>query len=138
MDIVKGLEYFAIGHIAREENSTTNALAQQASGYDVQRGRFGVKSRPAPCDFLAIPEGGSESVDVHVQMEGDWRKVLIDYINNPSSCHDRKIKRQALKYNITDGDLYHRIVDDMMLKCLSKAEARIAMGKVHEGMCRSH
>jgi hypothetical protein len=71
-------------------------------------------------------------------MEGDWRKALIEYITNPSSNHDRKIKRQALKYSVIDGDLYRETVDGLMLKCSSEEEARIAMGEIHEGMCGSH
>jgi hypothetical protein len=29
-------------------------------------------------------------------------------------------------------------VDGLLLRCLSKEEARIAMGEVHEGMCGAH
>jgi hypothetical protein len=63
---------------------------------------------------------------------------LIKYISNPIFNHDRKIRRRALKYNVIDGDLYRRTVYGLMLKCLGKEEAKIAMGEVHEGMCGSH
>jgi lysine/ornithine N-monooxygenase len=71
-------------------------------------------------------------------MDSDWREVLIKYISDPNSSRDRKIRRQALKYKVIDGNLYRQIVDGLMLKCLGKEEAKIAMGEVHEGMCGSH
>jgi hypothetical protein len=33
------------------------------------------------------------------------------------------IHRQALKYTIVDGELYHRTVDGMLLKCLGEEHA---------------
>jgi hypothetical protein len=89
---MKGMEYFVISHIVREENSRANALAQHASGYDVRHGRLEIRYRPAIYDVLAIQEDGKGSVEVSVQVENDWREALIKYISDPSSSHDRKIR----------------------------------------------
>jgi hypothetical protein len=35
-------------------------------------------------------------------------------------------------------ELYRRTIDGLLLKCLGKEHARIAMGEVHEGMCGTH
>jgi hypothetical protein len=40
LDIISCMDEFVIYHIPREENPKANALAQQASGYDVQKRNF--------------------------------------------------------------------------------------------------
>jgi hypothetical protein len=42
LDIIKLFDTFSIKHAPREENSQTNWLVQQASGYVVSRGVFGL------------------------------------------------------------------------------------------------
>jgi len=39
---------------------------------------------------------------------------------------------------LLDDQLYYKIVDGVLLKCLSQEEARVLMGEVHEGICRAH
>jgi hypothetical protein len=34
--------------------------------------------------------------------------------------------------------LYRRTADDLLLKCLDPDQARLAMAKVHEGICGTH
>jgi hypothetical protein len=51
---------------------------------------------------------------------------------------DRKVRRQALQYTILDDELYRRTIDRLLLKCLSKEQAKVAMGEAHEGMCSTH
>lgn len=40
LDIVKKLDTFTIVHISRDKNGRANFLAQQASGYNIERGQF--------------------------------------------------------------------------------------------------
>jgi hypothetical protein len=68
----------------------------------------------------------------------DWRKPLVDYLHNPSSSVDRKVRRWALKFVLDDGELYRRTADDLLLKCLGPDQARLAMAEVHEGICGTH
>jgi hypothetical protein len=42
LDIIKLFDTFSIKHIPQEENSRANRLAQQASGYIVTQGVFGL------------------------------------------------------------------------------------------------
>src|SRR4051812_26937758 len=46
LDIIRSLDTFTISHIPREENSRANVLAQQASGYHINRGKFFILERP--------------------------------------------------------------------------------------------
>lgn len=48
------------------------------------------------------------------------------------------LKRKTLKYTILDGNLYRRIVDWFLLKCVSTIEAITVIGQVHEGLCDFH
>jgi hypothetical protein len=68
----------------------------------------------------------------------DCRKPLVDYLHNPSSSVDRKIRRWALKLVFDGGELYRRTADDLLLKCLGLDQARLAMAEVHEGICGTH
>ena len=51
---------------------------------------------------------------------------------------DRSVRRMSFKYTVRDDGLYHRTIDDVLLKCLDEDQARIAMGEVHEGICGTH
>jgi hypothetical protein len=37
-----------------------------------------------------------------------------------------------------DGELHRCTVDGLLLRCLSEDQAKVAMGKVHEGMCGTY
>jgi hypothetical protein len=64
--------------------------------------------------------------------------VLLDCIREPKKVRDRKARCQALKYTLMGGELYCRIIDGLLLKCLSKEQAKVAMEEVHEGMYGTH
>jgi hypothetical protein len=68
----------------------------------------------------------------------DWRKPLVDYLHNPSSPVDRKVRRWALKFVLDDGEFYRQIADDLLLKFLGPDQARLAMAVVHEGIFGTH
>ena len=51
---------------------------------------------------------------------------------------DRAVRRMAFKYTMRDDGLYHRTINDVLLKCLDEDQARVAMGEVHEGICGTH
>jgi hypothetical protein len=60
----------------------------------------------------------------------DWRTPLLHYLENLGHIADRKVQRQALKYVTLDNTLYHRTIDDLLLKCLSLDQSKIAMGRL--------
>jgi hypothetical protein len=65
----------------------------------------------------------------------DWRTPLIKYLQDPKSMSDRKVRRWALKLVLDGDELYRRMADDFLLKCLCLDQARLAMAQVHEGIC---
>ena len=125
-DILKGyhdecrklLEEFhhtSLQHIPRALNQEANRLAQNASGYQV---------------FQEILS--SET------LANDWSVEIADYLKNPSQKVTRKLRYKLTKYVLLDDQLYYKIVDGVLLKCLSQEEARVLMGEVHEGICGAH
>jgi hypothetical protein len=98
-DMIKKMDTFHIQHINRSQNKAANELAQQASGYGVNRGKFLVRKRPAMCceDNMCIKKheaaGGDSESDIKSR---DWRYVIRECIRNPGDVKDRKTRRQAL------------------------------------------
>jgi hypothetical protein len=68
----------------------------------------------------------------------DWRLPLLEYIRDPERATDKKIKWQALKYTSLNDDLYQRTIDGVLLKCLGKEHAKVAVREVHDGICGAH
>jgi hypothetical protein len=160
LDIMSGMDEFVICHVPREENPRANALAQQASGYNVRKRNF-QEHKPlltAECfaletpvrpmqptsltgdtgltgatewsdrSLISGPVHGTSLTDDHDRFDRspykksfsvfrdkneleDWRKPLVNYLHNPSSSVDRKIRRWALKFVLDDGELYCQTAD---------------------------
>jgi ribonuclease HI len=108
--------------------------------------------RPADRESESVTEAtggmlGRESAphdhngDVHgtsrvVGEKEDWRTALVWYLQDLGVTVDRKIRRQALKYTLLNNELYRRTIDGLLLKCLGEDAAPVAMGDVHEGLCK--
>ena len=58
----------------------------------------------------------------------DWRKEIVEYLENPSKKVSRKIRFQATKYVLLEGELYYRTIDGVLLRYLDKEEAKVLMG----------
>jgi hypothetical protein len=59
-------------------------------------------------------------------------------LQDPKSITDRKVRRWALKFILDNDELYRRTADDLLLKCLGRDQARLAMAEVNEGVCGTH
>jgi hypothetical protein len=81
-----------------------------------------------------LHEDGRNKGDDH----RDWRRGIIEYLENPGCSRAKKIRWLALKYTIINEELYRHTLDDILLKCLGEEQARLAMDKVHEGICGTH
>ena len=62
------------------------------------------------------------------------RVPLISYLKDPGHDAERNIQHTAFKYVLIDDELYRRTTKDLLLKYLDLDQARVAMGKVHEGV----
>jgi ribonuclease HI len=111
LQLLREFKIVRLEHIPTIHNSEANWLAQGASGY-----------RPI--------------LTVELSAE-DWRKEIIDYLKNPSKKVDKQLRYTAIKYVLLEDELYYRIIDGVLLECLSEEEAKILMGEIH-GVCGAH
>ncbi|XP_051117307.1 uncharacterized protein LOC127242016 [Andrographis paniculata] len=68
----------------------------------------------------------------------DWRMELRKYLDQPTGDTHEKLRKQALKFTLIDGDLFRRAADGMLLKCVDTQKAMKVMGEVHKGVCGAH
>jgi hypothetical protein len=54
------------------------------------------------------------------QMTEDWRSAIRECIQDPNKVKDRKVRRQALRYTLLEGELYRQMIDGVLLKCLDE------------------
>ena len=113
--LLKEFKKVTIEHVPKFHNSNANRLAQHASGY-------------RPMEGVMILEATAD----------DWRKEIVEYLKDPSKKINRKIRFQAIKYVLLEGDLYYWTIDGVLLKCIDKEEAKVLMGEIHERVCGSH
>ena len=50
---------------------------------------------------------------------GDWRKEIVDYLRYPSLKVSRQLIYKATKFVLLEDDLHYRMIDGVLLKCLS-------------------
>jgi ribonuclease HI len=121
-EILKSFQFVILQHIPRENNEEANRLAQSASGYRENQEVFAI-------DVYAF---GSNLA------EGDWRKEIADYLENPSRKVSRKLRYKAIKFVLLDDRLYYKSMDGVLLQCLGQEEAKRMMSEVHDGLCGAH
>ena len=75
--------------------------------------------------------------------EGEtWMTPLVRYLENDilleDHMEDRKIKKQAARYCISQEKLYRRSFSGPYLRCVTPREATIILLELHERDCGSH
>jgi ribonuclease HI len=98
-EILKSFQLVSLQHIPREHNEEANRLAQSASGYRENQEVFTMEV----CAF------GSDLT------EDDWRKEIIDYLENPSRKVSMKLRYKAIKFVLLDGHLFYKSLDGVLL-----------------------
>jgi hypothetical protein len=81
-EILKSFQFVILQHIPREHNEEANRLPQSASGYRENQEVFAN-------DVCAF---GSDLA------EDDWRKEIVDYLENPSRKVSRKLRYKAINF----------------------------------------
>jgi hypothetical protein len=62
----------------------------------------------------------------------------MNYLRNPSQKVPRKLRYKSIEYVLLDEQLYYKMIDGVLLRCLSQEDAKVLMGEVHEGVCGAH
>jgi hypothetical protein len=114
---------------------TTTGLTSSTVGLtgvpDVQTG-------PAVHDNPILEDSTSNNIEHEKADVVDWRRPIIDYLQDPSHKVDRMVLQLAFKFTLVEGELSRRTVDDLLLTCLYSDQAKVAMGEVNEGICGTH
>jgi hypothetical protein len=71
-------------------------------------------------------------------VDDDWRKEIVDYLEDPSRKVSRKLRYKAIKFVLLDGRLYYKSFNGVLLQSLCQEEAKKMMSKVHDGLCGAH
>jgi ribonuclease HI len=121
-EILKSFQFVILQHIPREHNEEANRLAQSASGYRKNQEAFAME---------VFAFGGDLTED-------DWRKEIIDYLEDPSRKVSRKLRYKAIKFVLLDGSLFYKSLDGVLLQCLGLEEEKKMMSEVHDGLCGAH
>jgi ribonuclease HI len=158
--LLKRFIHVEIKHVPRMENQEANDLAQAASRYKVSKDQ-----EPEPIEIrnkrslkeslpkkLSTPKfGGMEASNRQLQgtnlveilvvnnlTDNDWRKPIVNYLENPDGTTCRKIKYKALSYVILGNKLFKKTPEGVLLKCLRETEAYLAVSNTHNGTCGTH
>ena len=104
-----------IEHVSKFHNGDANWLAQHASGYRLIEGIMTLEL-----------------------VADDWRKEIVEYLKDPSKKVERKVRFQAIKYVLLEGELYYWTIDGVLLRGIDKEEAKVLMGEIHKSVYGSH
>jgi hypothetical protein len=83
-------------------------------------------------------KGSIEVFAIDNLSNNDWRKPIVEYLENPTGLPDQRIKYKALSYVIIGNELFKKSLDGVLLKCVSDTEACLAISAVHNGACDAH
>jgi hypothetical protein len=119
------------------EKETGRAQNKTGRGGSVQT-QSNVTQNPSGREGGEGQEQNGDSPVGGVGANVDWRRGITEYLSIPGKINDRKIRQQALKYVMIDGELYRWTMEGLLLNCLNEEQSCIAMGDVHEGLCRAH
>jgi hypothetical protein len=75
-----------------------------------------------------ISKGSNDLDETAIAKPEDWRIPLVHYLENPGHVIYTKVWWQALKYVLLYHDLYHRTIDDLLLRCLGSDQFKVTMG----------
>ncbi|XP_025647233.1 uncharacterized protein [Arachis hypogaea] len=137
--LIVGLEILigkvSLVHIPRIQNEIANELAQIASRYRI--GPETLRKLANICQIL-VPVDEREALCVDDWEDDDWRKPIAEYLKNPGTQVDRKIKLRAINFVLMADELYKKGIDGSLSRCLSQDDKDIALGEVHKGICGAH
>lgn len=69
---------------------------------------------------------------------GDWMNELKENLEDPNRRVPHRAKAQAQNFILLDGELCWKVVDVLLLRCLSFPDSLELMKQVHKGVCKAH
>ncbi|XP_070045549.1 uncharacterized protein [Nicotiana tomentosiformis] len=129
---------WSITHIVREDNVEADALANLGSSMEIKgsESRMVVQLMTSVLDTNGYYEMNSAS------LVWDWRNELINYLEHRKLPDDPKasqgLRTKAARYSFKKGQLYRKLFQGPLARCLGASEADYVMREIHEGICGNH
>ncbi|KAM1515645.1 hypothetical protein ACFX10_014724 [Malus domestica] len=148
-------------HISRVHNTDADELAQIASGAQLMGDKLGreipilrqlypalvnqqilrrdnvIRTRVMSLPSL-LDRQDSIEICAAEAIPDDWRKPIMQYLDNPNGTHSRRTRVHAMNYVTYQNELYRKGEDGLLLLCLGPQESARAIAEVHEGVCGAH
>nr|XP_025678964.1 uncharacterized protein LOC112778912 [Arachis hypogaea] len=134
-ELLTSFRKFSLVHIPRIHNEIANELAQIASKYRI--GPETIKKLSSIHQILVLANE-REVLCIDEWEDFDWRKPIAQYLKDPNTAVDRKLKLRAMNFVLLADELYKKGIDGSLLRCLSREDQNIALGEVHNGICGAH
>lgn len=80
----------------------------------------------------------SEIFGIDNLTDTDWRKSIIEYLENTTGSTNRKPKYRFLSYVIIGNTFFKKTPEGILLKCFSENEEYFAVSNVHNGACGAY
>jgi len=77
-------------------------------------------------------------LNIDVFTTHDWRRPLVNHLQNPNLSVDQKTKYKTVNYIVIGVELYRKDIDGVQLKCLGESKTYVALVETHEGIFGSH
>ncbi|XP_057723856.1 uncharacterized protein LOC130939798 [Arachis stenosperma] len=131
-DLSRKFEEITIHHVPRERNTRADLLLKLASTKPGEGNRSliqGMMKEPA--------------VTLHLsKLSPSWLDPITDFLENdrlPDNEKDaKKLRREAARYAIIQGQLFRKGFNQLLLKCLHPNQTDYVLREVHEGCCGHH
>jgi hypothetical protein len=124
--------------IPRADNEKVDRLARMAfvENTETEENRESIKSLRHSSIF------DEASVVTSINEVSDWRKEIIDYLQNEALPSEKRsavqLKMKTRRFTMVNGTLYKRGFTLPLLKCVSPEEGNYILWEIHEGICGNH
>ncbi|XP_015933177.1 uncharacterized protein LOC107459461 [Arachis duranensis] len=130
-DLSQKFEEVMIHHVPRERNTRADLLSKLAST------KLGEGNRSLIQGMMREP-----TVTLHLSRLGlSWLDPITSFLENGKLLDDKKdatkLRREAAKYVIFQGQLFKKGLNQPLLKCLHPDQTNYILREVHEG-CYGH
>ncbi|XP_057730278.1 uncharacterized protein LOC130945585 [Arachis stenosperma] len=131
-DLTQKFEEVTIHHVPRERNTRADLLSKLAST------KPGEGNRSLVQGMMREP-----AVTLHLSRLGpSWMDPITSFLENGKLPDDEKdatkLRREAVKYAIIQGQLFKKGLNQPLLKCLHPDQTNYVLREVHEGCCGHH
>ncbi|XP_072094127.1 uncharacterized protein [Arachis hypogaea] len=131
-DLSRKFEEVTIQHVPREKNTQADHLSKLASTKPGEGNRSLIQGK------LREP-----AVTLHLsKLSPSWLDPIIDFLESGKLPNDekdaKKLRREAARYAIIQGQLFRKGFNHPLLKCLHPDQTGYVLREVHEGCCGHH